>query len=150
MDQQGNRWGSVSAQKFAEPAPGSLGADEIAPAVEALRKSFASEKTYSKEWRVGQLKALQRLIVEGRAELCEAMRADLHKSSFEGYVRRFFLPATPAAHRPPFTPHLQNQPHIHTRPPLSVDGARPGRVRDRVCAGEPRRLDGADVDGHVW
>jgi len=63
----------------------------IAKDMEALRATFRTGKTRSKEWRVGQLHALQKLLTEGRAELCEAMSADLGKSAFEGYLTEISL-----------------------------------------------------------
>jgi len=77
------KWGKKSA--FGKPHSGSLGAADIVPAMEALRRTFASEHTFSKEWRVGQLHALRRLLREGNQELCDAMYEDLHKSAFEAY-----------------------------------------------------------------
>ena len=91
VSETSSRYGSKSAQTFSEPAPGSLNATQIAPAVEALRATFSSEKTFSREWRVGQLKALQKLLMEGKKELCEAMSIDLHKSPFEGYATELGL-----------------------------------------------------------
>ena len=51
-----------------------------------LRSAFCDDKTRSKEWRINQLKALRKLLKEGRQELCDAMSADLGKSAFEGYL----------------------------------------------------------------
>lgn len=115
----GSRYGTVSAQKFDEPAPGSLGAADIEPAMAALRKMFATEKTLSREWRVGQLLALRQLLVEGREELCEAMRADLHKSHFEGYV------SSPSASDPAFAA------------PPSMPAAPPGACPFRCSSAPP-------------
>ena len=84
--EEASRYGTSSATKLTEAAKGSLSAADVAPAVARLRATFTSEKTLSKEWRVSQLRAFQRLLHEGRDQLCEAMRADLHKSPFEGYA----------------------------------------------------------------
>eukprot|EP00299_Pterocystis_sp_00344_P017564 c87_g1_i1.p1 GENE.c87_g1_i1~~c87_g1_i1.p1 ORF type:complete len:520 (-),score=128.81 c87_g1_i1:28-1587(-) len=54
-------------------------------AAEELRQSFSAGKTRSRAWRISQLKALQKLVVEGRDQLCRALNADLHKSTAEGY-----------------------------------------------------------------
>jgi len=81
------RYGASSAAVFEGAETGALSsASEIAPAVERLRATFDSEKTHSFAWRVAQLHAMRRMITEGRDELCEAMKVDLHKSAFEGVV----------------------------------------------------------------
>jgi len=51
--------------------------------VARLRQNFGKDKTLSKKWRVEQLNALHRLMMEGRAELQQAMYKDLHKSAHE-------------------------------------------------------------------
>lgn len=56
-----------------------------------LRASYATEKTFSKEWRLSQLKAFLRMIDEEGPALCEAMRLDLHKSPLEGYLTELGL-----------------------------------------------------------
>ena len=63
-----------------------LAIEEIPEAVASMRNVFKTEKTCSASWRKGQLKALLRLLREGKDELCEAMKKDLHKSMFEGYM----------------------------------------------------------------
>ena len=73
-------------EAFANPADGSLGTDDIPQAAENLRKAFDTEKTISRDWRIGQLKACARMLSEGADELCAAMQADLHRSPFEGFV----------------------------------------------------------------
>ena len=78
-------------QKFGDATVGSLGADDIVDAVAELRSSFAREKTLSREWRIGQLKAFKKMITEGKDQLCEAMRADLHKAPFEGMATELML-----------------------------------------------------------
>lgn len=64
---------------------------EISGIVGELRAAFDSDKTRSKGWRVSQLEALDRLLTEGRDELCAAMHDDLHKSHFEGYLQELAL-----------------------------------------------------------
>mmetsp|Transcript_286 Transcript_286/g.300 ORF Transcript_286/g.300 Transcript_286/m.300 type:complete len:510 (+) Transcript_286:126-1655(+) len=59
---------------------------QIPEAVAELRSEFNTEKTASLEWRKGQLKALLKLLKEGREELCKGMKADLNRSMFEGYM----------------------------------------------------------------
>ena len=81
------RYGATSAGTFEGAEKGALSsASDIAPAVERLRATFDSDKTMSLAWRVCQLQAMRRMLTEGRDELCEAMRVDLHKSMFEGIV----------------------------------------------------------------
>eukprot|EP00962_Isochrysis_galbana_P055650 scaffold27429_cov90-Isochrysis_galbana.AAC.1 len=130
-----SRYGTVSAQKFDEPAPGSLGAADIAPAMAALRKSFATEKTLSREWRIGQLLALRQLLVEGRDELCEAMRADLHKPRPHVCGHAPLAPARSAS---------QSGASL-----FPVDGARPGRGRDPHRALQPGPVDETTVHGNL-
>ena len=60
--------------------------EEVKTTVKDLRTTFSSGKTRSLEWRRKQLQALQRLLKVGRQQLCEAMKEDLHKSCFEGYI----------------------------------------------------------------
>jgi hypothetical protein len=52
--------------------------------VQELRATFKSGKTLPREWRLGQLRALQRLCTEGKDDLLDGMLKDLHKSTFEG------------------------------------------------------------------
>jgi aldehyde dehydrogenase (NAD+) len=85
-----SRYGA-GANTFHDAQKGSLSAEQVAPAMKQLRDVFASEKTFSREWRVGQLQAFQRLVTEGRDELCEALRVDLHKDPFEGYATELSL-----------------------------------------------------------
>lgn len=47
--------------------------------VATLRTSFLEERTLSKEWRISQLKALLRMVTEGKDELLAALKADLNK-----------------------------------------------------------------------
>ena len=61
--------GTTSAQKVTEFAEGSLGKDDVEPAMASLRAAFASEKTLSKEWRIGQLQALRTLSLWGCSSL---------------------------------------------------------------------------------
>jgi len=65
--------------------------EEIPGIVQGLRDAFNKNKTRSREWRLGQLQALERMITEGREELCAAMHKDLHKSHFEGYMQEMAL-----------------------------------------------------------
>lgn len=51
-----------------------------------LRKSFNTNKTKTLEWRVAQLKALERLLVENENEICVALKTDLNKHSQETII----------------------------------------------------------------
>jgi len=57
----------------------------------SLRKAFDSDKTLSKEWRLGQLRAFQQMLQEGRNDLSNALLQDLHKSAFESYATEISL-----------------------------------------------------------
>jgi aldehyde dehydrogenase (NAD+) len=70
----------VAVDTPAEPgfAPG--------PLVRELRASFASGLTRPLEWRLEQLRQVERLLAEGEAELLDALRADLGKPAVEGWA----------------------------------------------------------------
>jgi acyl-CoA reductase-like NAD-dependent aldehyde dehydrogenase len=71
---------------------------DLSSTVAELRRTFESEKTLDLEWRRAQLRAFQRMITEGRGELCAAMRADLNKSEFEGYMTEINMAEMECAH----------------------------------------------------
>lgn len=48
-----------------------------------LRKVFGTDKTLSREWRMSQLEALERMIVTERKQLQQALFQDLHKNEHE-------------------------------------------------------------------
>ena len=90
--EEGSRYGAAPATKFTDAVLGSLvKPEQIVPAMHNLRATFGTEKTLSREWRMGQLKAFKKMLTEGRDELCEAMRVDLHKSPFEGFATELGL-----------------------------------------------------------
>ena len=60
--------------------------DAIHNIVEKQRKFFYSGKTLDVEFRIKALKRLQSCIREHEAQISEAIRADLGKSSFESYM----------------------------------------------------------------
>lgn len=64
---------------------------DIPGIVESLRKTFASDKTRSREWRLQQLHNFLRMLDEEGPALCEAMLQDLHKSPLEGYLTELGL-----------------------------------------------------------
>ncbi|XP_072517802.1 aldehyde dehydrogenase family 3 member A2b [Salminus brasiliensis] len=51
-------------------------------AVERARKAFATGRSKPLEYRIGQLKNLQRFITEKQKEIADALKKDLHKSEF--------------------------------------------------------------------
>ena len=52
----------------------------------SLEKSFKSNKTKNQKWRVGQLKALEKLLIENEKDICDALKKDLHKHQQETIV----------------------------------------------------------------
>ena len=72
--------------KIATKCEATIAPEEVAGTVNKLRKTFDSEKTLSREWRMGQLRAFGRMLKECEKEFCDAMLKDLHKSPFEGKV----------------------------------------------------------------
>lgn len=51
-------------------------------AVERTRKAFATGRSKPLEYRIGQLKNLQRFVTERQKEIADALKKDLHKSEF--------------------------------------------------------------------
>lgn len=78
-----SRYGDSQWTQFKDVEACSIPTDQVPQAVQGLRDAFKSDKTLSREWRVGQLNAMIRLLQEGASELQAAMLADLHKSGFE-------------------------------------------------------------------
>jgi aldehyde dehydrogenase (NAD+) len=66
----------------APPAPG----PDIAETVARLRKTFATGRTRSIEWRKAQLRALERLMVENETAIADALDKDLGRSPFEAWL----------------------------------------------------------------
>ena len=60
--------------------------EEIVKAVERLRRTFNSGVTRSLEWRLRELKQLERMISDNEDEIQEALQADLGKCRFESFV----------------------------------------------------------------
>ena len=63
-----------------------MDANTLAERVERLRRTFRSGKTRPVEWRRSQLQALRRMFVEHADDYEAALKADLHKSTFESYA----------------------------------------------------------------
>ena len=60
--------------------------EAIGAATTELRESFNSGKTRSLQWRLAQLKAMERMLKDGRKALCDALYSDLRKNLWEGYL----------------------------------------------------------------
>ena len=60
--------------------------DAIPAGAEELRASFNSGKTKSLAWRIGQLRAMERMLKDGKKALCDALFKDLRKNSFEAWL----------------------------------------------------------------
>ena len=67
----------------AVPAPV---APDIPETVARLRKTFATGRTRSVEWRKQQLKALERMMAENEAAICEALAEDHGRGPFESWM----------------------------------------------------------------
>jgi aldehyde dehydrogenase (NAD+) len=74
---------SSRSSRPAAPAPGDL--RYIAALTHKLRATFESGRTRPYEWRIQQLDALLRLVLENEAELLAALHKDLGKPSIEGW-----------------------------------------------------------------
>lgn len=57
----------------------------LSQATSRLRAAFDSGRTRGYGWRLGQLRALRRLLTDGMPALLAALQKDLHKSAVEGY-----------------------------------------------------------------
>ena len=51
-----------------------------------VRETFATGLTRAPDWRKAQLRALDRMLVDGETELLDALRTDLGKSPLEGFL----------------------------------------------------------------
>lgn len=78
-----SRYGDKAATVFTGAESCAIPIDDIPKAVQEMRSVFNTDKTLSREWRLGQLNAFLKLIREGCSELQEAMKLDLHKGAFE-------------------------------------------------------------------
>jgi aldehyde dehydrogenase (NAD+) len=61
-------------------------ASDVAKTVARLRKTFASGRTRSLEWRKAQLHALERLMAENETAIADALDKDLGRSPFEAWM----------------------------------------------------------------
>ncbi|PRQ26583.1 putative aldehyde dehydrogenase (NAD(+)) [Rosa chinensis] len=68
-----------------------FGSKEAAAMVKELRESYGSGKTRSYEWRVSQLKNIEKMTEYHEQEIIEALRSDLSKPEFESYIQEIAL-----------------------------------------------------------
>ena len=59
---------------------------DIPAVVAGVRRTFASGRTRSVEWRRGQLKALEKLMVDNETRIAEALATDLGRKPFEAWL----------------------------------------------------------------
>ncbi|MCJ1310036.1 hypothetical protein MMC25_003697 [Agyrium rufum] len=60
--------------------------DEIAPIVDAVKATFQSQKTKDVEFRLKQLRKLYWAFTDNEAAICEALKLDVGKSTYEAYL----------------------------------------------------------------
>lgn len=70
----------------AAPTSGACPSTDVAATVDRLRKTFASGRTRSIQWRKQQLLHLQRLMIENEAAIAAALKEDLDRNPFEAYI----------------------------------------------------------------
>ncbi|HYB82372.1 MAG TPA: aldehyde dehydrogenase family protein, partial [Mycobacterium sp.] len=66
--------------------PSAASATDVAKTVARLRKTFASGRTRSVEWRKEQLRALERLMAENETKIADVLEKDLGRSPFEAWI----------------------------------------------------------------
>ena len=59
---------------------------DIPAVVAGVRRTFASGRTRSVQWRQAQLNALEKLMVDNEARIAEALAADLDRKPFEAWL----------------------------------------------------------------
>mmetsp|Transcript_5264 Transcript_5264/g.8082 ORF Transcript_5264/g.8082 Transcript_5264/m.8082 type:complete len:539 (+) Transcript_5264:130-1746(+) len=84
-----SRYGDAKPKDFT--VEHDIAPEEVAGVVKDMRAVFATERTYSVEWRKQQLRQFKKMIVECEQEMCAAMKTDLHKSGFEGFCTELGL-----------------------------------------------------------
>jgi aldehyde dehydrogenase (NAD+) len=68
-----------------DPAATSIERLQLAATFDGLRRHFASGVTRDASWRVRQLEALKRLLVERERDIVEAVKADLGRNDFDAW-----------------------------------------------------------------
>ncbi|WJX53763.1 Aldehyde dehydrogenase 3 member I1, chloroplastic, variant 2 [Trifolium repens] len=64
--------------------------DKAALLVRELRNNFDSGKTKSYEWRISQLEAIAKMLVEKENEIIDALQKDVSKPRLEAYITEVF------------------------------------------------------------
>ena len=94
-------------------SPADEPATEAAQVVAALRRGFDAGLTRPAEWRRAQLRALQRLLTEGEAELTGAMRADVGKAPAESWITELEFVLREIKHMLGHLDHWMKPEHVH-------------------------------------
>jgi len=68
-----------------DPTATSIERPQLAAMFEGLRRHFASGVTRDASWRVSQLEALKRLLVDREHDIVEAVKADLGRNDFDAW-----------------------------------------------------------------
>lgn len=68
-----------------QPALTPIEPSQAAATLERLRRYFATGATRDAAWRIGQLEALKRLLVERERDIVEAVKADLGRNDFDAW-----------------------------------------------------------------
>lgn len=68
--------------------------DKAALLVRELRNNFDSGKTKSYEWRISQLEAIAKMLVEKENEIIDALQKDVSKPRLEAYITEVFQAKT--------------------------------------------------------
>lgn len=71
---------------------------KIEPTVKSMRDYFDSGATKKRSWRLKQLQQLQLLVTKGRERMCQALKKDLGRSCFEGWLLELGLVETELQH----------------------------------------------------
>lgn len=66
--------------------------ESAASLVKELRGSFNAGKTKSYEWRIAQLKGIEKMIDEREKDIIEALHEDLSKPELEAFVSEVLHP----------------------------------------------------------
>ena len=72
---------NIASAKVDSPA-----GPDIPKTVAQLRKTFASGRTRSLQWRRTQLRALEKMMTENETEIAAALQADLCRKPFEAWL----------------------------------------------------------------
>lgn len=68
-----------------------FGGNEAGLLVNELRQVYSSGKTKSYEWRVAQLKSIEKMLVECEKDIYEALYRDLGKPEIEAFLSEVSL-----------------------------------------------------------